>query len=85
MPTRREQRHLRYTPPQLFDLVADVEKYPKFIPGLVAVRVLRREEDTMWIDMTIGLSIFEGRLPPTGSYSAMSSVRWSTPSGVAHA
>src|SRR5664279_3531956 len=61
MPTRREQRHLRYTPPQLFDLVADVENYPKFLPGLVAVRVFRRQEDTMWIDMTIGLSIFEGR------------------------
>jgi coenzyme Q-binding protein COQ10 len=60
MPSHTEQRHLRYTPSQLFDLVADVEKYPEFLPGLMAVRVLRRQDNVMWIDMVIGLPVFHG-------------------------
>ena len=32
MPTHAEQRHLPYTPEQLFDLVSRVERYPEFLP-----------------------------------------------------
>jgi ribosome-associated toxin RatA of RatAB toxin-antitoxin module len=30
-----ERRHLPYTPSQLFDLVADVERYPDFVPWIL--------------------------------------------------
>ena len=33
-----ERHHSRYTPAQLFDLVADVERYPDFVPWVVAAR-----------------------------------------------
>jgi coenzyme Q-binding protein COQ10 len=46
--------HSKYTPAQLFDLVADVERYPEFIPWMVATRVRRRTEQRIWTDLTIG-------------------------------
>ncbi len=38
-----EQRVIAYTPAQLFRLVADVEKYPEFLPWCLAARVRRRQ------------------------------------------
>ena len=35
MPTHAEKRVLPYTPEQLFDLVADIERYPEFLPWCV--------------------------------------------------
>ena len=32
MPVHRESRVLPYTPTQVYDLVADVERYPEFLP-----------------------------------------------------
>ena len=32
MPTHAEKRILPYQPGQLYDLVADVERYPDFLP-----------------------------------------------------
>jgi coenzyme Q-binding protein COQ10 len=54
MPGHSERRHLRYTPQQLFDLAADVERYPDFLPWLVAAHIRRREGDTVWADMVVG-------------------------------
>ncbi len=62
MPIHAEKRVLPYTPAQLFDLVADVERYPAFLPWCVAVRVRRREtaesadgDDKLLVaDMVIG-------------------------------
>ncbi|MDX2221438.1 MAG: SRPBCC family protein, partial [Rhodospirillaceae bacterium] len=46
MPVHRETRVLPYTPAQVFDLVADVEKYPEFLPWCVACRIKTRESAT---------------------------------------
>lgn len=51
-----EKRHLSFTQQQLFDLVADVERYPDFLPWMVAARLTRREGNTVWVDMVIGTS-----------------------------
>jgi len=53
--------HLKHTAMQLFDLVADVERYPEFLPWVVAVRVRRREDSTVWVDMTIGTRFLRRR------------------------
>jgi coenzyme Q-binding protein COQ10 len=58
MSGHRERRRLRYTSQQLFDLVADVESYPDFLPWLVAAHIRRREGDTVWVDMEVGTSLF---------------------------
>jgi coenzyme Q-binding protein COQ10 len=46
--------HLKYSVRQLFDLVADVERYPDFLPWVIAARIRRREDQVLWVDMTIG-------------------------------
>lgn len=58
MPTHAEKRRLPYTPEQMFDLVADVEKYPEFLPWCVATRVRSRQGDTITADMAIGYKMF---------------------------
>ena len=39
MPKHSETRRLPYTPEQMFDLVADVRRYPEFLPWVSAMRV----------------------------------------------
>jgi len=54
MPKHSETRHLPYTPEQLFDLVADVRRYPEFLPWVVAVRVRADSEAEMVADLAVG-------------------------------
>src|SRR5688572_30401039 len=54
MPTHAERRHLPYTPEQLFDLVAQVERYPEFLPWCLAVRIRSREGNVFVADLVIG-------------------------------
>jgi coenzyme Q-binding protein COQ10 len=61
VPTHAEKRRLPYTPEQMFDLVADVEKYPEFLPWCVATRVKSRQGDTITADMAIGYKMFRER------------------------
>lgn len=73
MPNHRETRLLPYTPEQVFALVADVEKYPDFLPWCVACRIKTRETPTRFTaDMAIGFKMvrekFTSRVtlePPT--------------------
>jgi len=58
MPTHAERQIVPYRPDQLFDLVADVEKYPQFLPWCVATRVRHRTEHELLADMTIGFGPF---------------------------
>ncbi len=53
MPNLRQNQHLPYTVHQLFDLVADVERYPQFLPWCRAVRITERYEDGFTADMVI--------------------------------
>ena len=42
-----ETRSLKYSSDQMFDLVADIENYPSFIPWCSAVRVISRTENNI--------------------------------------
>lgn len=44
---------LPYTPRELFDLVADVEKYPEFIDWFVAVQIRHREGNRLDVDQVV--------------------------------
>lgn len=54
MPTHAEKRVLFYTPEQLFDLVASVDRYPEFLPWCLASRITKREGDVFFADLVIG-------------------------------
>ena len=58
MPTHAEKRVLRYTPEQLFALVADVRRYPEFLPWCVGARVITQTETELTADLTIGFKMF---------------------------
>lgn len=65
MPTHAEVRVLHHPPEQLFDLVADVEKYPEFLPWCVDARIRRREGDLIVADLVIGYRVFRERFTST--------------------
>ena len=50
-----ERQHLPYAAPQLFDLVADVERYPEFMPWVIEARIRHRRDHTIAVEMTVGV------------------------------
>jgi coenzyme Q-binding protein COQ10 len=54
VPSHSEQRVLPHKPEQLFDLVADVGRYPEFLPWCVAARVLEQDETKLRAELAIG-------------------------------
>ena len=61
MPTHAEKRVLPYTPRQLYDLVADIERYPEFLPWCKAARIRKREGNLVIADLVIGFKMFRER------------------------
>ncbi len=61
MPTHAEQRVLGYSPEQLYGLVADIERYPEFLPWCIAVRIKRRESSLVVADLVIGFKMLRER------------------------
>jgi coenzyme Q-binding protein COQ10 len=66
MPSHSESRPLPYTAQQMYDLVADVGNYPKFLPWTAAARVRKvTEQDNgskvMEADLVISFKVFRER------------------------
>jgi coenzyme Q-binding protein COQ10 len=61
VPTHAEKRKLPYAPKQLFDLVADVERYPEFLPWCLSCKITRREGDVIYADLVIGYKMVRER------------------------
>lgn len=62
MPTHSETRPLPYSAQQMYDLVADVEKYPEFIPWCAAARIRsvtpQGDSEVMAADLVISFKVF---------------------------
>ncbi len=65
MPTHQETRRLPYTAQQMYDLVADVGRYPEFLPWCAAARIRERrvegEHEVMEADLVISFKVFRER------------------------
>ena len=61
MPTHAEHRLLPYTQEQLFNLVADVERYPEFLPWCLGARVRERQGNVITADLLIGFKMVRER------------------------
>ena len=61
MPTHAERRVLPFSPDQLFDLVADIERYPDFLPWCVGARIKSRHAQTISADLIIGFKLVRER------------------------
>ena len=44
MPTHAEKRIMPYTAQQMYDLIADVDAYPQFLPWCAATRIRKRAQ-----------------------------------------
>jgi len=55
MKHRPDSITLPFSSGQLFELVADIESYPRFVPGFSEARILTREENTLGVRQRIGL------------------------------
>lgn len=58
MPTHAEKKILPYSQDQLFDMVADVRRYPEFLPWCVGARIISRTDSELIADLTIGFKMF---------------------------
>lgn len=65
MPRHSETRSLQYTAQQMYDLVADVARYPEFLPWCAAARInaLTKDGDArvMDADLVISFKVFRER------------------------
>lgn len=62
MPQQRDAKILPYSPVQMFDLVADVARYPEFLPWNSAARIRSRRPieggEEMEADLVISFKVF---------------------------
>lgn len=62
MPTHSETRPVAYTAAQMYDLVADVAKYPEFLPWTAAARIRSKtdagDHTVMLADLVISFKVF---------------------------
>ncbi len=61
MPTHAEKRLMPFRPGQLYGLVADVARYPEFLPWCLAVRIRNRQDDLIVADVVIGFKLIRER------------------------
>jgi coenzyme Q-binding protein COQ10 len=61
MPSHRDSRLLPYSPAQMFDLVADVARYPEFLPWVTGARILSCSETELVADLIVGFRMFRER------------------------
>lgn len=65
MPRHFEKKSLPYTAQQMYDLVADVARYPEFLPWTAAARIRSRTAiaggEVMEADLVISFKVFRER------------------------
>ncbi|MGB5178369.1 MAG: SRPBCC family protein [Gammaproteobacteria bacterium] len=54
-----DSKSLPYTCTQLFALVADIERYPAFLPGWSSVRILHSDKSRMQVEQQLRLGLLQ--------------------------
>ena len=65
MTTHKDRKFLPYTPDELYQMVADIERYPEFIPWCQAMRIRNRDQkeghEVVDADMIVAFKMFRER------------------------
>ena len=61
MTTHSEQKFVPFTPDQLFEMVSDVQSYPKFLPWCVGARIRSVDDELIVADLMIGYKLLRER------------------------
>jgi len=59
MPRHSERRLLPYPPEAMFDLVADIERYPEFLPWCCGAKIRGKQGNQIVADLTAGTRGFK--------------------------
>ena len=52
---------LSFAPQQVFDVVADIEKYPEFLPGWISAAIVERQGNTVQVEQELGFAFLNWR------------------------
>ncbi len=55
MKIEKVSRLLPFRCEEVFDLAADVERYPEFVPGWISARILKKDAKVLWVEQTLGI------------------------------
>lgn len=66
MSNKRQINEVPYTAQQMYDLVADIERYPEFVPYCTGLRILKKEknpqgEPILHAEMLVSYKVFRER------------------------
>jgi coenzyme Q-binding protein COQ10 len=61
MPAHSAELDLPYSPQQVFDLVADIESYPKFLRHVASARIVRRQDNHLWVEQVVQFAMLRPR------------------------
>ncbi len=75
MPRHAETRVLPHTPEQVFDLVADIGRYPEFLPWVQAMRIRERTGTLVTADMIVGFKMVRERFTSRVTLDRPGSIR----------
>lgn len=78
MPEFSYERRLPYPREPVFDLVADVERYPEFLPGWRSSRIVDRSGDRLTVEQTLGGRGFQWRFRTTAALDRPAGIRIET-------
>ena len=59
MPRHSEKRYLSHSQGNLYSLVADIEKYPEFLPWCKALTIISQNDNLIRAEMVIGFKFFQ--------------------------
>lgn len=58
MPTHEEKKEFIFSSEQMFDLVADIEKYPEFLPWCLDCKIIKQTDNEIVANMVVGYKLF---------------------------
>lgn len=61
MPVHSIEKQLPFTPDELYQLVADIESYPKFLPWCSGARIIERDGNVVLADLMIEFKGVHGK------------------------
>jgi coenzyme Q-binding protein COQ10 len=59
MPRHSEKRTLPYSSEMIFSIVADVARYPEFLPWILDAGIIKKTDQGFLADLTVGYKFFQ--------------------------
>jgi coenzyme Q-binding protein COQ10 len=75
MQTYFKQVDLPYSAQQVFDLVADIESYPRFLPHVASARIRQRSGNNLWVEQLVRVRVLRLRFSTKAVLEPWSQIR----------